>query len=133
MKRSPTAPSRASKRTRPHPAEGPAPTRAPEAPPSDAPPPARDPPAPTGATPSHFYLRTPDGLRIWRIATRDALLDLDAAAREALRRPERRVLSRAEIRRMRKDALASATSLIDMADGALTTARWPEGGAHADE
>src|SRR6185437_3547653 len=119
MKRSPKAPPGASKRARvphsdrahsrkPHPEEGPAPSRAPEAPPSAADPAAREPPEPPGSTPSPLFPNS-EAVHAWHPAARDALLDLAAAARDAVRRPKKRVLSRAEIRRQARAAFAQAT------------------------
>ena len=48
-------------------------------------------------------------------ATRGPLLDLLAAAQEGGRRPHKRVLSRAEIRRQSQQAYDCVTSLLDLA------------------
>jgi hypothetical protein len=53
---------------------------------------------------------------------RAAALDLLAAAREGARRPRKRVLSRAEIRRQARDAFAQVTALLDLAAEALRKA-----------
>ncbi len=141
MKRSPKAPPGASKRARvprpdrahsrtSHREEGPAPSRAAEAPPSAAAPAAREPTEPPGSTPSPLF-PNPEAVHTWHTAARDALLDLAAAAREALRRPKKRVLSRAELRRQAREAFAQATSLVDVAAAALRAAALsPKGGGH---
>jgi len=58
-------------------------------------------------------------VRAFHEAARDALLDLAAAAREGARRPRKRVLSRAEIRRQARDGYAQLASLLDLAVAAL--------------
>ena len=80
----------------------PAPPSLAEASPSAAPPPFRPP--------------EPDR---WLEAVRAAALDLLAAAREGARRPRKRVLSRAEIRRQARAAFAQVTALADHAADAL--------------
>ena len=70
-------------------------------------------------------LTDPAGVPRWLEASRAALLDLLAAAREGARRPRKRVLSRAEIRRQARDAFAHATSLLDLAASALRSAASP--------
>jgi hypothetical protein len=67
-------------------------------------------------------LTDPAAVQRWLEESRAALLDLLAAAREGARRPRKRVLSRAEIRRQSRDAFAKATSLLDLAAEALTQA-----------
>jgi hypothetical protein len=79
--------------------------------------PAAPPAPPTPALPP---LTDPAGVHRWLETSRAALLDLLAAAREGARRPRKRVLSRAEIRRQARDAFAQATSLLDLAAEALT-------------
>ena len=121
MRRSRTAPSRASK-----PASAPStdasiqeespPQAPPDAAPAGAPPPALGP-----------WLQSAEGVRAFHDAARAALLDLAAAAREGARRPRKRVLSRAEIRRQARDGYAQLASLIDQAAEAL--ARVASGGA----
>lgn len=81
------------------------PTPAEGAPPADAPPPA--------------LLGDPAAVERWLDAGRASLLDLLAAAREGARRPRKRVLSRAEIRRQARDAFAQVTALLDLAADAL--------------
>lgn len=130
MKRSPTASSDATKRTRapagraaehPTATEGPAPSQAPEALPSAADPAACAPLEPPGSPPSLIF-SSPDGADTWLIAVRATLLDLLAAAREGARRPHKRVLSRAEIRRQAREAFAGASALLDEAAGSLRAA-----------
>jgi hypothetical protein len=82
----------------------PAPPLSAEADPSATPPPA---------------LADPAAVQRWLDASRAAALDLLAAAREGARRPRKRVLSRAEIRRQARDAFAQVTSLLDHAADAL--------------
>ena len=129
MKRSRIAPPSATKRPRvpqpdrapprsPHLGEGPAPSRAPEATPSGAAPAAREPTEPQGSTPSSLF-DTASGVQTWRAVTQDALLDLTAAAREARRRPRKRVLSRAEIRRQIRDSYSGVASFVDVAARSL--------------
>jgi hypothetical protein len=65
----------------------------------------------------------PDGPDRWREAARDALLDLLAAAREGARRPRRRVLARAEIRRQAHEAFVGVSALLDEAADALRAAQ----------
>lgn len=124
MKRSRNAPSRANKRTRAPfgrtdahsiPDEGRGP---PSHPPSAADPAASDPLEPPGSGPS-LLLDAPDGPEIWLLAARGTLLDLLAAAREGARRPRKRVLARAEIRRQAREAFAGASALLDEAAHAL--------------
>ena len=137
MKRSRNAPSGANKRARapigratdgPTSAEGPAPSQAPEALPSGtssrppgAGPAACEPQEPPGSPPSLLFSArgAPD---VWLSAARSSLLDLLAAAREGARRPHRRVLARAEIRRQARDAFAGASALLDEAAEALRAA-----------
>jgi hypothetical protein len=82
----------------------PAPPSAAEADPSAIPPPA---------------LGDPAAVQRWLDTGRAAALDLLAAAREGARRPRKRVLSRAEIRRQARDAFAQVTALLDLAADAL--------------
>ena len=58
----------------------------------------------------------------WLEASRASLLDLLAVAREGARRPRKRVLSRAEMRRQARDAFAAVTLLLDLAADALRKA-----------
>jgi hypothetical protein len=80
------------------------------------------PAASTSAVEPSFLFTMPDGPDVWQIAARTSLLDLLATAREGARRPRRRVLSRAEIRRQAREAFAGASALIDEAAQALRTA-----------
>jgi hypothetical protein len=89
----------------------PAPPPIAEADPSAAAPPARDPPS--------LDLRDLAAVQRWLDTARAGLLDLVAAAREGARRPRKRVLSRAEIRRQSRDAFAQVTALLDLAADAL--------------
>jgi hypothetical protein len=93
------------------------PARSNPAPPTSA---EGDPSAP--AEPPGSLLTDPASVPRWLEASRAALLDLLAAAREGARRPRKRVLSRAEIRRQARDAFAHATALLDLAAEALRTA-----------
>ncbi len=63
-----------------------------------------------------------DGPDMWLAAARAAVLDLLAAAREGARRPRKRVLARAEIRRQAREAFAGASTLLDEAAEALRAA-----------
>jgi hypothetical protein len=65
----------------------------------------------------------PDGPDIWHGAARDSLLDLLASAREGARRPGKRVLARAEIRRQAHAAFAGVSALLDEAADALRAAQ----------
>jgi hypothetical protein len=105
----------------PHPDEGPAPQVAGASP--SAPTRAAAPLEPQGSTPSPFFLDTVTGARAWHAAATEALLDLASLAREGARRPRRRVLSRAEIRRGAREAYGQLRDLLGLA------AR--HGGAHA--
>jgi hypothetical protein len=78
-------------------------------------------PLPSTADPGLIFAE-PDGPEAWLIATRACLLDLLAAAREGARRPRKRVLSRAEIRRQAREAYAAGSSLLDEAVEALRVA-----------
>jgi hypothetical protein len=89
----------------------PAPPRPAEADPSAAPPTSRASPEP--------LLGDPAAVDRWLEASRVHLLDLLAVAREGARRPRKRVLSRAEMRRQARDAFAQVTSLLDLAAEAL--------------
>ena len=80
-----------------------------------------EPPPPPGSPPSLIF-GTPDGPDTWLVSTRAALLDLLAAAREGARRPRKRVLARAEIRRQAREAFAGASALLDEAAEALRAA-----------
>ncbi len=117
-------------------AEGPAPSQAPEALPSVSPlgndaidggaPPAPGPTAcepmePPGSPPSLIFSAL-DGPDVWLAAARSSLLNLLATAREGARRPHKRVLSRAEIRRQAREAFTAASSLLDEAAVALRVA-----------
>jgi hypothetical protein len=86
--------------------------------PSAADPAARDPLEPPGSSPSPIFDDL-DGPEIWLVAARGTLLDLLAAAREGARRPRKRVLARAEIRRQAREAFAGASALLDEAAQAL--------------
>ncbi len=84
-------------------------------------------PAPVGADPPRaaatpLIFSTPDGPDAWLEAARGSLLDLLAAAREGARRPRKRVLARAEIRRQAREAFAGASALLDEAAVALRVA-----------
>jgi hypothetical protein len=87
--------------------------------------PARSNPAPPStaevdpSAPLPPALADPAAIQRWLDAGRAAALDLLAAAREGARRPRKRVLSRAEIRRQARDAFAQVTSLLDLAAEAL--------------
>ena len=119
MKPSRTAPPRATNPRVPspdrapstsHPAEGPAPPVAA----APAPTRAAAPPEPPGSPPSSLF-STPHGIHLWHTAARDALLDLVTCAREGSRRPHRRVLSRAEIRRQSRAAFHQLNALLTLA------------------
>ncbi len=71
------------------------------------------------------WFQSVEGVRAFHEAARDALLDLAAAAREGARRPRKRVLSRAEIRRQARDGYAQLASLLDLAVAALAGSRVP--------
>jgi hypothetical protein len=60
-------------------------------------------------------LADPAGVQRWLEASRASLLDLLAVAREGARRPRKRVLSRAEMRRQAREAYAQVTALLDLA------------------
>ena len=83
--------------------------------------PARSNPAPPPSAeadpsaPPPPSLADPEAVQRWLDAARAAALDLVAAAREGARRPRKRVLARAEIRRQARDAFAQVTSLLDLA------------------
>jgi len=64
-------------------------------------------------------LGDPAAIQRWLDASREAALDLLAAAREGARRPRKRVLARAEIRRQARDAFTQVTALLDLAASAL--------------
>ena len=64
-------------------------------------------------------LGDPAAIQRWLDTTREAALDLLAAAREGARRPRKRVLARAEIRRQARDAFTQVTALLDLAAAAL--------------
>jgi hypothetical protein len=68
------------------------------------------------------HLGDPAAIQRWLDASRAAALDLLAAAREGARRPRKRVLARAEIRRQARDAFAQVTALLDLAATALRRA-----------
>jgi hypothetical protein len=91
-----------------------APARSNPAPPSSA---EGDPSAPA-LLPGPF-LGDPAAVQRWLDASRAAALDLLAAAREGARRPRKRVLARAEIRRQARDAFTQVTALLDLAAEAL--------------
>jgi hypothetical protein len=74
---------------------------------------------PSAGAPPAPFLGDPAAVDRWLEATRAAALDLLAAAREGARRPHKRVLSRAELRRQARDAFAQVTSLLDHAAEAL--------------
>ena len=79
-----------------------------------------DPSAPDApASPAVPPLTDPAAVQRWLDQSRAALLDLLAAAREGARRPRKRVLSRAEIRRQARDAFTQVTALLDVAAEAL--------------
>jgi hypothetical protein len=77
---------------------------------------------PDAPPPPSLIFRSPDGIDAWLAAARAAVLDLLAAAREGARRPRKRVLSRAEIRRQAREAFAGASALLDEAAEALREA-----------
>ena len=77
---------------------------------------------PPRAAASLLIFSTPDGPDTWLEAARGSLLNLLAAAREGARRPRKRVLARAEIRRQAREAFAGASALLDEAAGALRVA-----------
>ena len=56
-------------------------------------------------------------IRTWIDAARTCAADLTAAAREAMRRPSKRVLSRSEIRRRVRRASGELAALLDAAAG----------------
>jgi hypothetical protein len=85
-------------------------------PPAEADPSAASAPPPV---PLGDPLGDPAAIQHWLDAGRAAALDLLAAAREGARRPRKRVLSRAEIRRQARDAFAQVTALLDLAAEAL--------------
>jgi hypothetical protein len=118
MKRSRTAPSRANKPAPVHDGAAREPLQTPpvEAVASERPPG----PAPTPSP----LLDTAEGVRAFHEVARDALLDLAAAAREGARKPRKRILSRAEIRRQAREGYAELASLLDLAAEALA-ARFP--------
>ena len=74
----------------------------------------RDPPPP--------LLSGPAGVGRWLDASRESRLDLLAAAREGARRPRKRVLSRAEMRRQARDAFAQVKAFLDLAAEGLRKA-----------
>jgi hypothetical protein len=74
------------------------------------------------AAPPGPLLGDPAAVQRWLDTGRAAALDLLAAAREGARRPRKRVLSRAEIRRQARDAFAQVTALLDLAAAALRKA-----------
>jgi len=94
-----------------------APARSNPAPPSSAEGAPSAPPAPPAP-----LLGDPAAVQRWLDATRAAALDLLAAAREGARRPRKRVLARAEIRRQARDAFTQVTALLDLAAEALRPA-----------
>jgi hypothetical protein len=138
MRRSRTAPSRANKPASVHStpstqasASAQSPPQPPPPPPSTAAPaPTPDPeePAP-GAAPLLVepWFDSAAGVQSFHDAARDALLDLAAAAREGARRPHKRVLSRAEIRRQAREGYARLASLLDLAVEALSRRVRPAG------
>jgi hypothetical protein len=84
--------------------------------------PARSNPAPPSAaegSPSAIPVFRPPEPDRWLEAARASALDLVAAAREGARRPGKRVLSRAEIRRQARDAFARLSTLHDHAAESL--------------
>ena len=90
---------------------------------ASAPAPRSNPAPPTsaaGPTPPPFQWSEPAAVPRWLDASRTALLDLLAVAREGARRPRKRVLSRAEMRPQARDAFAQATALLDLAAEALS-------------
>ena len=95
-----------------------APARSNPAPPPTAAgtPPAADP------TPPPFQWSDPTAVPRWLEASRTALLDLLAVAREGARRPRKRVLSRAEMRRQARDAFAQVKAFLDLAAEGLRKA-----------
>jgi len=86
------------------------------------------PPVTRGGTPRPPGSPTPlifaalDGPEIWLVTARSSLLDILGAAREGARRPHKRVLSRAEIRRQSREAFTAASALLDEAAQALRVA-----------
>jgi uncharacterized membrane protein len=103
----------------PAPRSNPAPPLPAEAAASATEPAARDPAALPASPPSSALCGDPAAVARWREASRAALLDLLAAAREGARRPHKRVLSRAELRRQARDAFAQAAALLDLAAEAM--------------
>jgi hypothetical protein len=83
---------------------------------------AEDSSAPAESAPALLVFGDPAGPDTWLVAARGSLLDLLAAAREGTRRPHKRVLSRAEIRRQAREAFAGASALLDEAAQALRAA-----------
>ena len=76
--------------------------------------------------PSSFPLvdwSNPIDVRAWLGALRDAGDDLSALAREGTRRPRRRVLARAEIRRQARAATRSLHGLLAEAEAVLAPSR----------
>jgi hypothetical protein len=104
--------------------EGPVPEWAPEASPSDQSPTAHLPWEPQGSPPSRRSFRPvrwadPADVRAWLSAARTGFADLAALAREGSRRLKHRTLSRAELRRQRRDAERSLLALFDAANAGL--------------
>jgi hypothetical protein len=79
-------------------------------------------PSAADSSPPPPLLGDPAGVARWLETSRAAALDLLAAAREGARRPRKRVLSRAELRRQARDAFAQVTGLLDLAAEALRKA-----------
>ncbi len=76
---------------------------------------------PSGSAPP-LILGALEGPEVWLVAVRASLLNLVAAAREGARRPHKRVLSRAEIRRQAREAFDGTSALLDEAADALRSA-----------
>jgi uncharacterized protein YgfB (UPF0149 family) len=79
---------------------------------------------PTGSTPSTFSLafdfKDPANAADWLRRVHDHANDLIALAREGARRPTRRVLARAEIRRQTREAGRNVLALLAEAEAGLT-------------
>jgi hypothetical protein len=111
----------------PRTSEGPVPSWAPEAEPSDSSPiapTAHIPQEPPGSPPSRRSFRPlrwadPADARAWLRAIRAASMDLAALAHEGALRGHHRMLTRAEIRRQRRDAERSLLALLEAAEAGL--------------
>jgi hypothetical protein len=117
----------------PRTSEGPVPEWAPEAEPSGSSPTAHPPQEPQGSSPSRRSSRPvrwadPADIRAWLDAAQLLFEELAALTREGSRRLKHRVMSRAELRRQRREAERALAALLEAAEAGLTQLCSVEGG-----